>query len=74
MLPSPNTPHAPQWIEEVAAVSRTQAERMYKECSALKIQDVEDVFEVATRGGSIIGGGLVGKVAREGRMTRCVMC
>ena len=51
LRPPPNAPNIGQYV------SRAQAERVaveigaraYKECSALKIEGVDDVFEAATR-------------------------
>jgi len=62
LRPAPNSP------EYANFVSRQQAERVanaigaraYKECSALKIEGVDDVFEAATRASMLMREGVAG--------------
>jgi len=51
LRPPPNDPSYPNFIspEQGQAVANEIGARAYKECSALKIQGVDDVFEAATR-------------------------
>jgi len=50
------------WVtyEQGAKVAQTIGARAYKECSALKIEGVDDVFETATRASMLMRDGVSG--------------
>jgi len=57
----PNTPDDPYpWVtrEQGERVARAIGARAYKECSALKIEGVDDVFETATRASMLMRDGV----------------
>jgi len=59
----PNTPDNPYpWVtrEQGERVARAIGARAYKECSALKIEGVDDVFETATRASMLMRDGISG--------------
>ncbi len=55
---SPDNPHT--WVtpEEGERVARVIGARAYKECSALKIEGVDEVFEAATRASMLMRDGV----------------
>jgi len=58
---SPSTPGAPKtWVtrEQGERVAQIIGARAYKECSALKIEGVDDVFETATRASMLMRDGV----------------
>ncbi|KAI0312570.1 ras-domain-containing protein [Amylostereum chailletii] len=60
LRPPPGDPSATQFVsrEEAERVARTIGARAYKECSALKIEGVDDVFEAATRASMLMREGV----------------
>ncbi|KAL0577755.1 Rho GTPase [Marasmius crinis-equi] len=68
----PNTPDNPSpWVtrEQGERMAQRIGARAYKECSALKIEGVDDVFETATRASMLMRDGVTGSPA-EGRHHR----
>jgi Rho family protein len=60
-VPPPPTPGAPsRWVtrEQGERVAQVIGARAYKECSALKIEGVDDVFETATRASMLMRDGV----------------
>ncbi|KAF8995487.1 rho small monomeric GTPase [Cyathus striatus] len=73
--PHPNTPDNPcPWVtrEQGERVAQAIGARAYKECSALKIEGVDDVFETATRASMLMRDGVPShpQSATEGRHHR----
>jgi len=62
LRPPPNAPNASQYVTRAQAERVAQAigARAYKECSALKIEGVDDVFEAATRASMLMREGVGG--------------
>ncbi|KAG8797689.1 Rho GTPase, partial [Serendipita sp. 398] len=56
LRPPPNHPDVDQYVshEKGEEVAQTIGARAYKECSALKMQGVDDVFEAATRASLLV--------------------
>ncbi|KAK1229148.1 Rho GTPase [Marasmius sp. AFHP31] len=56
----PNPPDNPSWVtrEQGERMAQRIGARAYKECSALKIEGVDDVFETATRASMLMRDGV----------------
>ncbi|KAL0956230.1 hypothetical protein HGRIS_002386 [Hohenbuehelia grisea] len=56
----PDSPDQPSWVtrEQGERVAQIIGARAYKECSALKIEGVDDVFETATRASMLMRDGV----------------
>ncbi|THH32221.1 hypothetical protein EUX98_g1973 [Antrodiella citrinella] len=62
LRPPPNAPNAANYVSRAQAerVAQSIGARAYKECSALKIEGVDDVFEAATRASMLMREGVGG--------------
>jgi len=60
LRPPPNSPNSNQYVSRAQAerVAQEIGARAYKECSALKIEGVDDVFEAATRASMLMREGV----------------
>ncbi|KAI0759245.1 ras-domain-containing protein [Trametes elegans] len=60
LRPAPGSPNASQYVsrEQAERVAQAIGARAYKECSALKIEGVDDVFEAATRASMLMREGV----------------
>ncbi|OJT11731.1 GTP-binding protein rho2 [Trametes pubescens] len=60
LRPPPGSPNASQYVstEQAERVAQAIGARAYKECSALKIEGVDDVFEAATRASMLMREGV----------------
>lgn len=60
LRPGPNAPDIGNYVSRVQAerVATEIGARAYKECSALKIEGVDDVFEAATRASMLMREGV----------------
>lgn len=69
LRPPPNDPNASQYVSRAQAerVAQEIGARAYKECSALKIEGVDDVFEAATRASMLMREGVSAGGAHQRR-------
>ncbi|KAI0633186.1 ras-domain-containing protein [Trametes polyzona] len=60
LRPPPGSPNSSQYVstEQAERVAQAIGARAYKECSALKIEGVDDVFEAATRASMLMREGV----------------
>ncbi|KAI0027614.1 rho small monomeric GTPase, partial [Vararia minispora EC-137] len=60
LRPAPGSPNTDQFVsrQRAEAVAQAIGARAYKECSALKIEGVDDVFEAATRASMLMREGV----------------
>ncbi|KAJ7039185.1 ras family-domain-containing protein [Mycena alexandri] len=68
--PHPNTPDNPcPWVtrEQGERIAQVIGARAYKECSALKIEGVDEVFETATRASMLMRDGVQGGDSKHHR-------
>lgn len=62
LRPPSNDPNIERYVSRAQAerVAQSIGARAYKECSALKIEGVDDVFEAATRASMLMREGITG--------------
>ncbi|KAI0083346.1 ras-domain-containing protein [Irpex rosettiformis] len=68
LRPPPSHPNASAFVtrEQAERVAQAIGARAYKECSALKIEGVDDVFEAATRASMLMREGIASHVGSGG--------
>jgi len=76
LRPHPSDPSYSRFVspEQGQAVATEIGARAYKECSALRIQGVDDVFEAATRMSMLVWENERPKDSEEGAGKCCVVC
>ncbi|CAK5265606.1 unnamed protein product [Mycena citricolor] len=72
LRPASPQENSTQWVsrEQGERVAQAIGARAYKECSALRIEGVDEVFETATRASMLMRDGVPGGVATDNRHHR----
>ena len=72
LRPPPGAPNASNFVsrEQAEQVAQAIGARAYKECSALKIEGVDDVFEAATRASMLMREGVPAGGVKHGHERR----